>query len=539
MNATRLTDLLLEKAYSYSCLMIDAPTEIGDRVVEWGELNIPDDVLFVGDNGDMGRELEAHVTVKFGMTEPIPTASVYNIAHTTQPFPITVGKVSLFRNEKFDVVKCDVESDWLRHLNSQISREVPNEDRHPEYHPHLTVAYVKKGTCDQLEGMDIFEDGAEWMAYGMVWKGAGDDDQAPRHQEVLLFSKVKQHGLMHEAAVGPSQADMEEINQIIQQAQDSCNDDPRVFVTLANDELSKFGVKFEQHPDMALCPGTPGMATDTGVYLRVPDRYMLRQQKLTRVYAPVIYHELVHGHQLTNMSDPAKVTADATAWVTPRGHLDQDRYLQQKQEVMAWAASMVDSWRRQGLNSEQMLARLRNGHWGMAEKYWYNRQRYPKTFQRFVRDATDYIQQHGRAAAQESADSVDPQRYVNELPASAWTYKEVPGTTGRNALIKYYGTTVTQLSGPDSRSAGTWVNLFNALERYAPYHAHPQLGVGTWYQRFSRMAEALAENGPENVKFDHAAKSDPYADLPFPASSDDLSRFMRHRKKKRASRPVL
>ena len=192
MTARTLASILLEAQYNYACLMVDAPPEIADTVILWGQANVPDDVLYVEDDGGCGRELECHVTVLYGMlTNEVPD-EVYEIAHTTRPFPVLVGNVSLFRNEKFDVVKCDIESPGLRALNARIRSTVPNENKYPDYKPHMTIAYVKKGAADHLEGANIFADDAsrEFTAGGMVWKGAGDDKE-DRVKETLLFSKTK------------------------------------------------------------------------------------------------------------------------------------------------------------------------------------------------------------------------------------------------------------------------------------------------------------------------------------------------------------
>ena len=131
MNPFKLASTLLEASYDLSTIQIDAPPEIGDTVMEWGRLNVPDKVLKIAEDGGMGRETEQHVTVLYGLTVPEPNDAIYKIAHTTQPFPILVGKVSLFRNAEYDVVKCDVESPWLRRLHTQIKGAAPNQETYP------------------------------------------------------------------------------------------------------------------------------------------------------------------------------------------------------------------------------------------------------------------------------------------------------------------------------------------------------------------------------------------------------------------------
>ena len=191
-----LMNQLLEQEYNYATVQINVPAPQSDFVFEWGRLNIPDKVLFYNDKGDNPRELEQHITVKYGITVNEVPPELASIVEAYRPFPIYIGKVSLFRNEECDVVKLDVESPWLRKLNAEISEALPHEDAYPEYHPHLTLAYVDKGSCDALEGTDIFQSGAQtgvdpqFIVYGIQFKGAGDD-QGDWVRDTLLFTRKK------------------------------------------------------------------------------------------------------------------------------------------------------------------------------------------------------------------------------------------------------------------------------------------------------------------------------------------------------------
>jgi len=62
------------------------------------------------------------------------------------------------------------------------------------------------------------------------------------------------------------------------------------------------------------------------------------------------------------------------------GQLDSDRYLQQKQEVMAYAASMVREWKARGYSKQEMLLKLRSGQWNHGIKYWQARTGFPQLF---------------------------------------------------------------------------------------------------------------------------------------------------------------
>jgi hypothetical protein len=187
----------LEESHSYAVTLIKLPRELADFVVNWGKVNIPDDWLYTEEDDDSyGRELEPHVTVKYGLTTNQVPDELRKIAATTRPFPVFFEKVSLFgTNPDYDVVKLDIDSPWLSELNERVSK-LPNEDKHPVYHPHCTVAYVKKGVATKLAGIDPFatkEVKPQFTAAEMEFKGACEQDDDPdRVVEVIRFSTQKE-----------------------------------------------------------------------------------------------------------------------------------------------------------------------------------------------------------------------------------------------------------------------------------------------------------------------------------------------------------
>jgi len=192
MTPINLVEALLEASYKYGTTDITVPGEFGDFLIQWGELNIPDDVLFVEEDGGAGREKEPHITVKYGLEVNDVPEALREVAATTKPFAVKLLNVSLFTtNPKFDVVKLGVQSAALHELNRRISDVVPHQDTYPTYNPHLTIAYVQKGTCDHLEGEDPFKDGVprEFMVSGMNFKAAGESGDPNRTTETLLFSR--------------------------------------------------------------------------------------------------------------------------------------------------------------------------------------------------------------------------------------------------------------------------------------------------------------------------------------------------------------
>lgn len=280
MTPLNIVRVLLEATYDYATTDIAIPTDMATFLLEWNELNIPDDVLFKDDDGGKGREDEPHITVKYGLLTKTVPEELKAVVKSTAPFKIIFGKVSLFTtNPKFDVVKLDIESPELHTLNKRVSDAVPHEDTYPTYHPHATLAYVTKGSCDHMAGEDPFAAkgvAREFVASGMRFAGAGDSEDEARVVEQLLFSKTKHPGEVEES--------------------------------------------------------------------------------MDRVLSRVASYRSDSNH-----------------------------------EIKALAASMVESWFRHGLTTDQMLRRLREGQWSHGMKFWSNRDKFPNAFKRFVEQAEDYV----------------------------------------------------------------------------------------------------------------------------------------------------
>lgn len=131
----------------YGCLMVylDFETE------RWKELQgmIDKDDLYSeeGDSG-YGLENEPHVTILYGLHGDIEDKDIEeDIDKITTP-EVKVKNISKFDNDKFDVLKFDIDSKDLGELNKTFA-EYPNTNKFPDYHPHMTIGYLKKGKADE------------------------------------------------------------------------------------------------------------------------------------------------------------------------------------------------------------------------------------------------------------------------------------------------------------------------------------------------------------------------------------------------------
>ena len=101
-----------------------------------------------------GRETESHVTALYGLTGGGDDAAAVGKAVAGYgPVKFKVGKLSVFSNPDapYDVLKADVESSALHGLNGDL-RKLEHKSDFPDYHPHLTIAYLKKGAGAKYVG---------------------------------------------------------------------------------------------------------------------------------------------------------------------------------------------------------------------------------------------------------------------------------------------------------------------------------------------------------------------------------------------------
>lgn len=97
------------------------------------------------DDKGFGKEKDPHVTILYGLHSSIPDEDIAEEIEKIKTPKIKMNKISAFdNNPEFDVIKFDVESDDLHKLNKKFCK-FPYTSDYPEYHPHATIAYVKKG----------------------------------------------------------------------------------------------------------------------------------------------------------------------------------------------------------------------------------------------------------------------------------------------------------------------------------------------------------------------------------------------------------
>lgn len=130
----------------YGCLMAMVEPTYGPHVVRLGRTAIPPQILYTDPNDpSYGYDNEPHVTLKYGFAPDLTRKDLATILQGIKPFAVKLKGLTQFNNEMYDVVKFDVEKDDLLTELRKRCDVYKNEDKYPDYKPHMTLAYVQKG----------------------------------------------------------------------------------------------------------------------------------------------------------------------------------------------------------------------------------------------------------------------------------------------------------------------------------------------------------------------------------------------------------
>jgi hypothetical protein len=127
------------RKYQYGCLMVDFNIPIWNKFTD---IIKPEDVY---DEPGFGIENFPHTTILFGFHNEVTFDDLLPmLKRVKEPIKVELTGISHFSGPDYDVVKFDVDSKTLKSMNNKC-KKFPYTNNFPEYHPHITLCYVKKG----------------------------------------------------------------------------------------------------------------------------------------------------------------------------------------------------------------------------------------------------------------------------------------------------------------------------------------------------------------------------------------------------------
>ena len=129
---------------SYGCIMVefDMPEQLCQSVIK--RLGLESDV-YDDDSKEYGIETKPHVTLLYGIHEDVSLDEIKKHLPSISEMTAIISGISHFKCNDYDVLKFDIDSPKLHEINKNICDNVPFTNEFPDYIPHMTIAYLKKG----------------------------------------------------------------------------------------------------------------------------------------------------------------------------------------------------------------------------------------------------------------------------------------------------------------------------------------------------------------------------------------------------------
>lgn len=126
----------------YNCLMLkfDIPN--------WSDFIknlVREEDVYNTETNSYGLEYEPHVTLLFGIHDYVNSDQFKKLLVPIRHIKCKAHKISIFENKDFDVVKFDIEGNYLHKINQDLRNNIDYTTSYPEYHPHMTIGYVNPG----------------------------------------------------------------------------------------------------------------------------------------------------------------------------------------------------------------------------------------------------------------------------------------------------------------------------------------------------------------------------------------------------------
>lgn len=162
--------------HKYSCVMVNLPPIMSQHFIRlrkrinrrhWHEV-------------EMAEIGEPHVTILYGLHDKSAAASHKLLVDLPLPV-IQFGQVEIFEvpGKTYDVIVCRVKSPDLSRMNRSL-RSLPHTNKFPEYKPHVTIGYVKKGRGKLYRNLDTgILTSRRFRLTDLVFSPAGEDAIIP------------------------------------------------------------------------------------------------------------------------------------------------------------------------------------------------------------------------------------------------------------------------------------------------------------------------------------------------------------------------
>jgi len=103
--------------------------------------------VYNNEENEYGIEIEPHITIMYGFKSNINHEHIMPYLMPSHFIKVEFKDISMFEADEYDVLKFGCESKALDSLHKATKHYFENTWQWPDYNPHATIAYLKKGTA--------------------------------------------------------------------------------------------------------------------------------------------------------------------------------------------------------------------------------------------------------------------------------------------------------------------------------------------------------------------------------------------------------
>ncbi len=148
--------------------MVNFPLADSVEILKWVNENVPPEIIIT-------PEREIHITILYGVKPDVLVSEVQAFVESLPMVVVKLGSINFFNQPDQDVLKITVDSPQLQEINKKFQEYLGDHNIEPSkypYNPHLTLAYIKPGSLQHLEGNDRFN-GYVYLLKNMTYSEPG------------------------------------------------------------------------------------------------------------------------------------------------------------------------------------------------------------------------------------------------------------------------------------------------------------------------------------------------------------------------------
>ncbi|MBP5456689.1 MAG: 2'-5' RNA ligase family protein [Paludibacteraceae bacterium] len=134
----------MDRKYAFLMIEYDTP-----RLIKEIQGEIDEDDIYDNDDNEYGIETESHITLVPCLENDIDIDELKGMLEPLKKYEAVLTDVSVFECDNYDVLKCNAGSLTLAYTNARITERFQTHSEYKEYKPHMTIAYLKKGTAER------------------------------------------------------------------------------------------------------------------------------------------------------------------------------------------------------------------------------------------------------------------------------------------------------------------------------------------------------------------------------------------------------